>query len=160
MSEEGPVSGGQDGVFSTTHWSVVLAAGNRQDPDRREALTRLCRTYWYPIYAHARQLGEDPDRSQDLTQGFLTHLLETRTLRVATPERGRFRAFLKTALRRYVSHERRHERALKRGGGQPMIALDHVEAESRFNCQPRRFKDNIWSKYAPDSWRKAGAPRK
>ena len=82
------------GRFSTTEWSVVLAAGDSQAPDRREALASLCRTYWYPIYAHVRQLGGPVDRAQDLTQGFFAYLLQHRALSVATPDKGRFRSFL------------------------------------------------------------------
>ena len=65
-----------DGRFATTEWSLVLAAGDSQAPDSSEALASLCRTYWYPVYAHVRHLGEPTDRAQDLTQGFFTHLLE------------------------------------------------------------------------------------
>jgi len=38
-------------VFPTTHWSVVLLAGQRADAQTMAALERLCRTYWYPLYA-------------------------------------------------------------------------------------------------------------
>ena len=52
-----PVSGTHDelsGVpvsaqFATTHWSVVLAAGERKLPQAAEALEKLCRAYWYPL---------------------------------------------------------------------------------------------------------------
>jgi RNA polymerase sigma-70 factor (ECF subfamily) len=96
----------------------------------------LCQTYWYPIYAHVRQQGEDPDRAQDLTQGFFTYLLESKSLRVANPDRGRFRSFLKTAVRHYLSHEWRRERTQKRGGGRVVFSLDHAEAESRYDLEP------------------------
>jgi len=35
--------------FTTTHWSVVLAAGQNADAQASEALHQLCRTYWYPL---------------------------------------------------------------------------------------------------------------
>lgn len=125
-----------DGNFSTTEWSLVLAAGDSQAPGSREALESLCRTYWYPVYAHVRQLGEQADRARDLTQGFFAYLLEGRTLSVATPDRGRFRSFLKCVLRHYVAHEWRRERAQKRGGGNPVLALDYVWAESEYKLEP------------------------
>ena len=43
--------------FNTTHWSVVLAAGGGSSPGAREALEKLCRTYWYPLYAYVRPLN-------------------------------------------------------------------------------------------------------
>lgn len=39
----------QSGVFATTHWSVVLAAGDSKSPGSDDALARLCRNYWYPL---------------------------------------------------------------------------------------------------------------
>ena len=44
-------------AFSTTHWSLVLAAGDTQSPQAKEALEKLCRTYWYPLYAYVRRKG-------------------------------------------------------------------------------------------------------
>ena len=47
-------SGGARGaVFATTHWSIVLAAGATQTTDAQQALSRLCQSYWYPLYAYA-----------------------------------------------------------------------------------------------------------
>jgi RNA polymerase sigma-70 factor (ECF subfamily) len=76
------------------------------------------------------------DRAQDLTQGFFAYLLEDRTLSVATPDKGRFRSFLKGVLRNYLLHEWRRERAEKRGGGQPLLTLDYVHAESVYKLEP------------------------
>jgi len=126
-----------DASFSTTQWSLVLAAGDQSDASRaRDALAVLCERYWYPIYARVRRMRQDPDTAQDLTQGFFAHLLETRALKVASPERGHFRAFLKTSLRHYLSNERHRLKAQKRGGGKPHLSLDLSDAEHRFGREP------------------------
>jgi RNA polymerase sigma-70 factor (ECF subfamily) len=133
----GPRGSPNDASFSTTQWSLVLTAGDGQEHSgSSEALALLCERYWYPIYALVRGMRHDPDTAQDLTQGFFVHLLETRALKVATPERGRFRAFLKTSLRHYLSNERHRLHALKRGGGIPHVSLDFGAAENRFRCEP------------------------
>src|SRR5207249_11751177 len=61
--------------FTTTHWSVVLAAGHSSAPGATEALEKLCRTYWYPLYAYLRRSGRDPHDAQDLTQAFFARLI-------------------------------------------------------------------------------------
>ena len=61
--------------FATTHWSVVLAAGERELPQAAEALEKLCRAYWYPLYVYVRRQGNSPEDAQDLTQDFLSRLL-------------------------------------------------------------------------------------
>jgi RNA polymerase sigma-70 factor (ECF subfamily) len=115
---------------------VVLASADSANPESRQALEVLCGRYWYPIYAHARFLGNDRDRAQDLTQGFFTYVLETHTLKVADPGRGRFRAFLKGTFDHFVANERRTARAQKRGGGKRNLALDFDGAESRYKLEP------------------------
>jgi RNA polymerase sigma-70 factor (ECF subfamily) len=124
------------GLFTTTQWSLVLAAGDSRSPDSREALAALCEAYWYPVYALIRHLGHDVESARDSAQGFFTFLLEKQVLKVARPDRGRFRAFLKTSLRHYLGHERQRARAQKRGGGQTPLSLDFDEAESRFRLEP------------------------
>jgi RNA polymerase sigma-70 factor (ECF subfamily) len=73
-------------VFATTHWSVVLAAGNPEAPEATAALERLCRIYWYPLYAYVRREGHSPADAQDLTQGFFALLLARNSLAQVAPE--------------------------------------------------------------------------
>jgi RNA polymerase sigma-70 factor (ECF subfamily) len=122
--------------FPTTRWSLVLAGSQRANPDARDALEELCRSYWFPIYARARMLGNDPDDARDRTQSFFARVLEKNTLSVADPERGRFRAFLKVAFEHHVANEHRRQRAERRGGGKEPLRLDVDEAESQYRSEP------------------------
>ena len=122
--------------FPTTHWSCVLRAGNVTNQEGRDALERLCRDYWYPLYAFARRQGLDRDEASDLVQGFLTDLIERRDLAKADPSRGRFRSFLRTACTHFLSHARDHDRAVKRGGGRNPVSIDSQDAEGRYINEP------------------------
>ena len=124
------------GIFATTHWSVVLAAGEKNTPQSAAALERLCRTYWYPLYAYVRRQGRSPGDAQDLTQDFFAHLLSNGFPCGARPERGKFRSFLLVALRHFLVDQHRHAGAAKRGGGQTVISLDVNRAEERFGEEP------------------------
>lgn len=117
--------------FATTRWSVVLAAAARRAPDSDAALAALCEAYWYPVYAYLRRDRHSVDDAQDLTQAFFARLLEKNWLEAATPERGRFRSFLLASLKHFVANERDRTRALKRGGGLPMLPLDTGEEQYR-----------------------------
>jgi RNA polymerase sigma factor (sigma-70 family) len=131
MSEFPPVA-----RFPTTHWSRVLRAGDPTDREGRDALERLCRDYWYPLYAFARRQGLDQDEAGDLVQGFLADLIERRDLTKADPARGRFRSFLRSACGHYLAHARDHDRALKRGGGRKPVSIDIQDAEGRYINEP------------------------
>ena len=124
------------GVFATTHWSVVLAAGEENTPQSAAALEQLCRSYWYPLYAFVRRQGRSPEDAQDLTQDFFAHLLSNGFPCGARPERGKFRSFLLVALRHFLVDQHRHADAAKRGGGQTLISLDINCAEARFGEEP------------------------
>jgi RNA polymerase sigma-70 factor (ECF subfamily) len=123
-------------VFATTHWSVVLAAGQSADTQASEALEQLCRTYWYPLYAYVRREGNCPEDAQDLTQEFFARLLARKSLSQVAPEKGKFRSFLLAALRHFLSDERDKACTLKRGGGAPHLSLDAQEAEDRYRLEP------------------------
>ncbi len=120
------------GCFATTHWSVVLAAGDSAAPGAQEALERLCRTYWYPLYAYVRRTGRPHNEAQDLTQGFFEHLLKSRLMASADAAKGRFRSFLLKCFRNYMSSEHVRSSAQKRGGGQPVLSLDETSATARY----------------------------
>ena len=93
-AEDEPFANQKTGVFSTTHWSVVLGARQGDLASASAALERLCRTYWYPIYAFARRRGSDPHEAEDLTQAFFAFLLEKDTLKKVDRQKGKFRTFL------------------------------------------------------------------
>ena len=122
--------------FATTHWSMVLAAGDSSAPGAMEALERLCRAYWYPLYAFVRRQGHSPHDAQDSTQDFFAWLIESKHLRVADSERGRFRSFLLGMLKNFLSDERKRAHAQKRGGGRALISLDAALAEERYGLEP------------------------
>jgi RNA polymerase sigma-70 factor (ECF subfamily) len=134
---EGPPEG-RPGArrFVTTRWSQVLAAGQAPTQDSREALSRLCELYWYPLYAYVRRWGYDADQAQDLTQEFFARLLEKHYLRAADPSRGRFRSFLLASLKHFLSNERDRAGAAKRGGRTTVLPLELENAEGRYSREP------------------------
>ncbi len=129
---------GRDQIFQTTHWSVVLRAGQSHDEESAKlALGQLYQAYWYPIYAHVRRRGRDPNEAQDAVQEIFLVLLENRQLASVSPDKGRFRSYLLAAANNYLASEWRRHRRLKRGGGEPPFELDAVQAEERYRYEPR-----------------------
>jgi RNA polymerase sigma-70 factor (ECF subfamily) len=118
--------------FATTEWSRVCAARDGADTRARLALGALCRTYWVPLYAFVRSRGYDPESAADLTQEYFTELMEKDVLRSVDPSAGRFRSFLLSTLKHFLSRERDRKRTLKRGGGTSIVSLDVTDAETRF----------------------------
>ncbi len=122
-------------AFTTTHWSVVLAAQGRS-PAADEALEKLCRTYWWPLYGFVRRNGYGPEEAQDLTQGFFALLLERRDLNVVRREKGRLRSYLLVSLKNFLAKARRRELAVKRGEGRALVPLDELLARERADLEP------------------------
>jgi RNA polymerase sigma-70 factor (ECF subfamily) len=138
--------------FATTRWSLVLAAGGGEaSAESSRALADLCGAYWYPLYAHARRRGLSRDEAQDRTQAFFARLLETGDLADADRTRGRFRTFLRAAFDHFLSNARDFDRALRRGGGRPLLSLDIPLGESRLGLEPadtetpERIFDRRWA---------------
>src|SRR5215471_7413158 len=110
--------------FTTTHWSVVLAAKGEESPATTEALQKLCRIYWPPLYAYIRRAGYTAEDAQDLTQEFFARLIQKDYLGHLRDQRGKFRSFLLTFLKHFLSDERARAAAQKRGGGKTFVSLD------------------------------------
>jgi RNA polymerase sigma-70 factor (ECF subfamily) len=115
---------GGDRLFQTTHWSVVLAAGEAGSDGALAALEQLCRAYWSPVYAYARRCGHGPHDAEDLTQEFFYRLLDRHYLAQADPRKGRFRNFLLVAVKHFLANEWDRAKAVKRGGRLTFISLD------------------------------------
>jgi DNA-directed RNA polymerase specialized sigma24 family protein len=141
---------GTDARFSQTHWSIVLAAADHQAPDVGAALEKLCRTYWYPLYAFVRRSGRSPHDAQDLTQGFFAHLLRRDWLARVGPEKGKFRTFLLACLKNYLHNEHARASGPSRNPGQPMLSIDAQDAEERYvleladNATPEKIFHRRW----------------
>jgi RNA polymerase sigma-70 factor (ECF subfamily) len=130
----------RDMRFAPTRWTIVLKLREQQENSRETtgALDFLCHTYWYPLYAFARKQGNSAHDAQDLTQGFFSYLLEKDLFAAADRNLGKLRTFLLTAFTRYITRERVHAAAQKRGGGRRLESLDEEfdDGERRYRLEP------------------------
>lgn len=122
--------------FATTRWSLVTAAADQDSSSATPALERLCRAYWYPLYAYVRRKGLTAHDAQDLIQEFFYRLIEKNYLTSVDRSIGTFRCFLLASLNHLLANEWDKTRALKRGGGREIISLDRERAEGRFLEEP------------------------
>ncbi|MFN0130177.1 MAG: RNA polymerase sigma factor [Verrucomicrobiales bacterium] len=145
QSREGRAAAGR---FQTTHWSCVLEAAESGDLQAK-ALEDLCRTYWPPVYVYIRRRGHASADAEDLTQEFFARLLARQWLADLTPDGGRFRSFLLTAVQRFLSNQHDYARAAKRGGGIEPINIEDVEPflsdASVRGCTPELEFDRRWA---------------
>jgi len=128
--------------FATTHWSVVLEAQG-ESPAAEEALEKLCRTYWRPIYSFARRQGIRPEEAEDLTQGFFALLLERGDLNTVRKEKGRLRSYLLASVKNFLADEWRREMAIKRGRRQGLIPLEELRANERVDPASTRVAETL-----------------
>ena len=134
-------------AFATTHWSVVLEAQG-ESPAAQEALEKLCRTYWRPIYSFVRRQGAQIEDAEDLTQGFFALLLKHKDLNTVRKEKGRLRSYLLTSVKNFLADESRHAMAVKRGKGQRLIPLDEIRERERVDVErsDRLTADQIYER--------------
>ena len=139
------------GNFNTTHWSVVMMAGQDSSPAAAAALEQLCRTYWYPLYAYCRRQGHGQADGEDLTQQFFTVFLTKNSFAAATPDRGRFRNFLLASFRHFLANEHHRSQTAKRGGRFAFVSWDEIELEAHYQNEPadgltpERLFDQAWA---------------
>ena len=133
--------GGPARAFHTTHWSVVLAAGEEGSEQAAAALSRLCQTYWFPVYAFVRKKGHSPEQAQDFTQEFFAGFLEKNYVAKAARDRGRFRVFLMSSVENFLHNQHDKAQAQKRGGGRQLLSLDYNDAEERYQIEPVEESD-------------------
>lgn len=137
--------------FLTTHWSVVLSAKQENSAEADAALERLCRVYWWPLYAFVRRRGYAAHDAQDLTQEFFARFLAKDFLRSVDRTKGKFRSFLLAAMEHFLSKEWRRANAQKRGGQCAFVSIDDDSAEQPFlqvsasNLSPEQLFEQQWA---------------
>ena len=138
MSHSPPcaLSAPSGGRFEPTRWTIILRARQDGAPGAAEALENFARTYWPPIYRFIRWQGYKRDDAHDLTQGFYAHFLEKQLLNAVGERTGRFRNYLLTCLKHFLSDERDRAQALKRGGHLMIISREAMEAEEQAALEP------------------------
>lgn len=150
-TEDSPFPEDSTRSFPTTEWSAVLAAGRTNCPTVAYALEKLCRTYWRPLYAFARRLGESPHDAEDATQSFFAHLFEKDVLKEAQREKGRFRSFLLAAFTNHLRNQWDRRSAKKRGGSYQIVSFDTAGFEENYrtpaaeNLVAERLFDRQWA---------------
>jgi RNA polymerase sigma-70 factor (ECF subfamily) len=130
-----------------TAWSTIIAARDRASPEWRARLGRLVSAYWRPVFWHLQRRWKlSPEDAADLAQDFFAKLLQGDALGRASPERGRFRTFLKMQLRDLVVDEIRRRLAQKRGGGEHPVPLDADGGEPESpGADPEEAFDRDWA---------------
>jgi RNA polymerase sigma-70 factor (ECF subfamily) len=131
---------------------MVVSARDGESPQSAAALEKLCRAYWYPLYAYIRHSGQSRENAEDLTQAFFARLLEKKFLESAQQGRGRFRSFLLVALKRFMANDWERAHAQKRGGFHTSISLDTELAERKIQLEiaapadaPDRVFERRWA---------------
>jgi RNA polymerase sigma-70 factor (ECF subfamily) len=134
-------------AFMTTDWSLVLSA-QCISPAATEALERICRSYWRPLYAYVRREGYPREEAQDLTQAFFARFLERRDLDAVRREKGRLRSYLLASLKNFLTNERSRAMTIKRGQGRRPIPLDELtrEADTDLGTQNPLSADRIFER--------------
>jgi RNA polymerase sigma-70 factor (ECF subfamily) len=132
-----------DAAFPSTCWSQI------EDPGG--ALETLANRYWRPVHAYIhRALARSPDEARDLTQDFFVWVQESGFLSKADRERGRFRAFVKTALQNFVADADRRALAQRRGGSARFVPIDGGgDGDAPIDladaqCGPEEALDQAW----------------
>ena len=123
------------GLAQNTSWGLILRARGDVTAEAREAMERLARSYWLPVYTHVRRKTRDAARAEDLTQEFFATFLEKGWISTVDRARGRFRTFLLVVLDRFLADQHDLERAAKRGGGRRAVPID-VELAERVAADP------------------------
>ena len=120
--------------FESTHWSVVRASSG-SGPEAEAALESLCRTYWYPLYAHARRKGKGVEDAEDLVQELFLRFLDNNSFASTSPEAGKFRNFMLASLDRLIVSGWRRDHRLKRGGGTQIVSFEEGAGEVRYAAE-------------------------
>lgn len=134
--------------FPTTHWSLIGAAGQPDEEQRRAVLGELLTRYLPALKAHlVYQKHLAPDDADDLLQSFVARkILEQEVLTQVTPGKGKFRTWLLTVLDRYAISERRYASAERRSTAGTVSLESGVPEQVAVGPTPSEAFDQAWAR--------------
>jgi RNA polymerase sigma factor (sigma-70 family) len=136
--------------FPETHWSQLLELRNPSHPRHAEHLDGLVQQYWKPAYLYLRAIrAMSTEDAEDLIQQFFAMLLARRAFDKLSPDRGSFRGFLKTALRRFAVTADRKDAAREPRDGARLFRFEEAEAlwkEHDPTLSPEAAFDREWAR--------------
>ena len=141
-----------NGSFPTTDWGLLANLNQQNSAARIASLDILIRRYWKPVYVFLRRSGHNEDRAKDLTQAFFLEWMEKDIFGKADHERGRFRTFMLTCLKRFAANVHRAERAAMRRPEAGFVSLqelmenEHVPFEPADSSTPDLEFQKSWAK--------------
>jgi RNA polymerase sigma-70 factor (ECF subfamily) len=145
---------GQSGLFPVTQWTQVAEAKDADSSSVMEAMDSLARAYWPPLYVLARRRELGHEEAADAVQGFLAQLLTVEGMRRVERRETRFRSFLGTAFRNWLSNQRRREQSTRRGGGTVSVPLEEFDSMRELPWDegetPEQSFDRRWARSVYD----------
>jgi RNA polymerase sigma-70 factor (ECF subfamily) len=131
------------GRFPATPWTLVARLKSADAAIAQRALNDLCKQYHYPLYCYIRRRGLAHHDAQDALHDFLAKLLRTHAFEGVEAEKGHLRAFLSTALHRFLINW--HEGIARRGAELSTDSDHFIEIdEQRFQ------RENFTERDTPD----------
>lgn len=141
-----------DREFPSTSWSAIRNVQDPTSPEYQRHLRRLVDMYWRPVYCVIRHAWtRTNDDAKDLTQEFFATVIFDRALASSyAPERGSFRALLRTAITSFMRNVMRDANRKKRGGDYAFVPLDHAgpgldEIPDAEKLTPEQIFDVAWN---------------
>ena len=138
-------------AFPTTDWGLFAQVREGNSAAKRAALEIVARRYWKPVFFFLKVSGQDQESAKDMTQAFFADWIENDVFGRADASKGRFRAFMRSCLKRFVSNQRRAAEAQKRKPAAGLLSLDELmdKTEMPFTpadpVTPEMIFDRAWA---------------
>lgn len=124
------------GAFPTTDWGLFVDIRGGGQAAKLAALEILSRRYWKPVFRFLQFSGKDEESAKDLTQAFFAEWIESNAFAKADEQKGRFRSFMLTSLKRFAANEHRADQAQKRRPPAGLLSLDELMDDPGFSFEP------------------------
>jgi RNA polymerase sigma-70 factor (ECF subfamily) len=125
------------GLLPHTPWTkLVRARGGEGETVAQAALGEIVGLYWRPIHVCIQKRGFDSHDAEDLTQEFLSSIVQKGQFETVERDKGRLRSYLLTALNHFLINTRRARSIQRRGSGAVHVSLNDDTDEDHPSIEP------------------------